>query len=334
MKILFAFPVSNIPLSGEANTVYNWSKAAIRFGLDVTNVKLCQSAPRRLDFDIVHFVYGMDGVSAVPMLTKFKMQRYKLINSYHSNFLPRSNFLFRPLLFDAITVPSERMLKVFSEKIGLPKEKWIIPPCVDEKHFSPRNKSKIRETLGLPQEKLIVFTAGHFKPGRQITSLIKIIRELNHERKNIHLIIGWTGQGDREYVKKIFLIAQNNPRITIIPPTDKINLYYNAADIYVLTANSNHVIETPLSLLEALSSGTPSIAFDVNATSEIINDGNNGYIIKKNDFTEIKNKLNFLADSEDVLKKFSVNSRNTIVNKYSYAKIGSQLSNLYNKVWS
>ena len=117
--------------------------------------------------------------------------------------------------------------------------------------------------------------------------------------------------------------------MTIVPPTAFINLYYNAINVYVLSATSDHVIEMPMSLIEALSSGVPTISFDINAVSEIIENGVNGYLIEDGNFNQMKNKLKLLIENESLLKELSRNARDSILKRFSYNLVGHQLESLY-----
>jgi glycosyltransferase involved in cell wall biosynthesis len=133
-------------------------------------------------------------------------------------------------------------------------------------------------------------------------------------------------------INEIFSLSKQKRFIKIISPTSNINLYYNAADVYVLTAASDSVIEVPISIIEALSSGTPTIAFDVNAVSEIVKDSFNGYLIKDGNFHEMKLKIARLIDDPDLLKHFSVNARSVALNNFSYEVIGHKLYDTYKRV--
>ena len=120
--------------------------------------------------------------------------------------------------------------------------------------------------------------------------------------------------------------------VKILPPTSRINLYYNAADVYILSASSDYVIEVPMSIIEALSSGTPVITFNINAASEIIKDNINGNLIQDGNFNEMKYKLNFLIDNINLLGEFSKNARNLVLNNFSYRIIGDKLYNCYREL--
>jgi len=369
LKVLVVGQFIEPPFSeGKVNTVLNWSKALCDAGVDITIFSLSSkySGYKKIfdidfeyvktknprfqenladlfalhleiinqsqEFDVIHFASNADGISSIPMLTLLKFNKNKIVNSYHNNRLNKSTFLLRKLLLDMITVPSKQIFNSFLQnKVSLEKMRKI-SSCVNTEVFKPIDRLKAREKLGLSEDSFLIFTTGHFRRGRRLIPLIQMVSELAKEQKNIQLLIGWTGHGEVDQIKKIFSIIKKTEFVEIIPPISYINLYYNAADVYILSARSEYVINAPMSLIEALSSGTPAISFDINAASEIIRNDVNGYLIKDGDFNEIKITLKYLMDNENILKDFSINARNTATNNFSYKVVGNQLSSLYREL--
>jgi len=304
-----------------------------RFQSTLSDLFMLQRAviKRSKGFDIVHYASNTDGISSVPSLSLLKLKNNRIVNSYHTDHLVKSTYFFRNILFDAFTVPSKRIFGLFKQKIRSQKMR-IIPPCVNTELFQPRDKIQAREKLGISKDDFLIFTVGHFKRGRRLLLLAQMAEELTKKRKNIQLLIGWTGHGKEGDVKEALAAFKKKKFVKIIPPSDLIHLYYNAVDLYVLSAKSDYVIEIPMSLIEALSSGVPTLSFDINAASEIIENGVNGYLIEDGDFNQMKTAINQLIEDESLLKELSKNARSSIINHFSYETVGRQLESLYSKL--
>jgi len=304
-----------------------------RFQNTISDVFMLHRAviKRSKGFDILHYALNIDGISSLPSLSLLKLENCRTVNSYHTDHLVNSTEFFRNILFDAFTVPSKRMFDLFKQKIH-PQKMRIIPPCVDTELFQPRDKIQAREKLGIPKDDFLIFTVGHFKRGRRLLPLVQTVEELAKKRKNIRLLIGWTGHGDEGDITEAFATFKKKNFVTIVPPTDLINLYFNAIDVYVLSAQSDYVIETPMSLIEALSSSVPTLSFDINAAPEIIQNGFNGYLIEDGNFKKMKTTLGQLIEDKSLLKELSKNARNSILNHFSYKTVGHQLESLYSKL--
>lgn len=280
-------------------------------------------------FDLVHFADDAGGISFLPMLALIKLLHRKTVNSHHTIHFPKSIGLLEDLMFDMITVPSNRMLKALVRERVPSKKVGIVPPCVDNEVFCQRNRFEIRERLGLPSDSFTIFTTGHFRRGRRLIPLIKSVHEMARNRKKIQLLIGWTGIGEEAYKRDVLSIAKKYESVKIVPPTDEIHLYYSAADIYVLTADSDCVIEFPMSLIEAFSSGVPVLAFDVNAVSEIVENNVSGYVVRDGDFDGIKAKIDYLMRNDSLLKEFAVRARDVVSERYSFSVVGKRLLTIY-----
>jgi glycosyltransferase involved in cell wall biosynthesis len=107
-----------------------------------------------------------------------------------------------------------------------------------------------------------------------------------------------------------------------------IELFYAKAKIFAFTSNSEGF---PNALLEAMSAGLACISFDcVAGPSDLINDDENGFLIKNGDTDDYLLKLNCLMNSVDLVDKFS---KNSIVSaqEFNINKIGN---NFFNYIFS
>lgn len=87
---------------------------------------------------------------------------------------------------------------------------------------------------------------------------------------------------------------------------DKVVEEIRKSKLYVMTSLHEAF---PLVIIEALSQGTPVIAYDVRVgPRSIIKDGYNGFLVKDNDVEVFSRKLEFLLKEENVYNKMSKNS--------------------------
>jgi len=300
---------------------------AVRFQREIIrNVKLA-------DYDVVHF-HGIEGLTSVPPMLYMKLRRKKRISSYHSTTLSNFTIGFKNIMFNRFTVPSTRIISKLV-KHGIPKNKIaVIHPSVDTDIFHSMNKTKARNALGLPDDSFIMLYAGHFKKGRGILELISKYKELvNKGAYDVKLVLAWTGQGEAEIISALSDISRKDHGIIILGPTNNMPTVYNAADVYILPVRDEKwVIEIPLSLVEALSCGVPAISFNVGGISELIVNGVNGFLLKPNDFTSLKDILTGLLKDRIDVNHLSKNARKTIVDRFSNQNVAKKLLSLYEEL--
>lgn len=81
----------------------------------------------------------------------------------------------------------------------------------------------------------------------------------------------------------------------------------------------------PNAVLQAGAMGLPSIVSDINGCNEIITDDDNGIIIPAKDEKSLKEAMRKMLVETDVLEGLKLNTRKTIVDKYSQEKVWQEL---------
>ena len=119
-------------------------------------------------------------------------------------------------------------------------------------------------------------------------------------------------------------------KIEIIPPTDKIIDQYLDASVYVMTSRTEGL---PMVLLEAQACGLPIVSFNCETgPSEIIADGENGYLIENFDVDAMVEKLNFLCSNPEKRTEFGKNGRENI-KRFSPEVIHPKWEKLFDEVF-
>ncbi|MFW5908731.1 MAG: glycosyltransferase family 4 protein, partial [Desulfosalsimonas sp.] len=103
--------------------------------------------------------------------------------------------------------------------------------------------------------------------------------------------------------------------------------FYNGLDLYINTSMHEG---TPMSILEAMASGLPVIAFDVAGLKEIITTGSDGFAIPEGDNSLFTSRIIELIDQPDFLETLGEKARKKIIDRYSTARMVEGYMGLYN----
>ena len=123
-------------------------------------------------------------------------------------------------------------------------------------------------------------------------------------------------------------IKKNNVRY--LGYSDRIPEYLIAADIFLLPSS---IEGFPLSLIEAMSMGVVSIASNVGAISDVIDEGKNGYIINPpGSVKEIVKILSSSSMNHKQLKQKGLLARETVENKFSLDVLRKNYINTYDEI--
>ena len=103
-------------------------------------------------------------------------------------------------------------------------------------------------------------------------------------------------------------------------------LLYNAADCFVAPSIQENLANT---VLEALSCGTPVVAFDIGGMSDMIIHEKNGYLAKPFVLSDLLKGIRYCTDNND---KLNTDTIRHIIESFSEYKIGNDYNKLYNSI--
>lgn len=148
------------------------------------------------------------------------------------------------------------------------------------------------------------------------------------QRKTNKLIVGWTGsltnhgkkRGFYEYIQPI---CNEIPEIELkvqakedqfITDDNMMRQFYNSLDVYVC---ASRVEGTPRPVIEAAACGVPIISTDVGIIPELVQDGINGLVVKRN-YQAIKEGFLTLVGMRDTLPKMGETIRKKMEKEFNW----------------
>ncbi|MBI4451923.1 glycosyltransferase family 4 protein [Candidatus Woesearchaeota archaeon] len=262
-----------------------------------------------------------------------------LIATIHgSDLFPLKNRFFRSMQRFALenceycTVNSEatknELLKRFPE---FKSKVLVIPMGVDTKLFS---KNNVKSKFNHYKNKKIILFAGRLNEQKGVEHLIKAMKLVNYKIKNALLLI----IGDGNYKKELQKIADSNEVKNIkflraVKQDDLVD-YYNLADVFVLPSVTSRIGTEGqgLVLLEAMSCGTPVIGSETGGIKFLINNNENGLLVKERNEDELANAIIRILSDSKLSQKLSRNGVQFVKDNYSWETIAKKFDKLYSKI--
>lgn len=127
-------------------------------------------------------------------------------------------------------------------------------------------------------------------------------------------------------------ITENNLQhsIFIHPPTKNIEQVYSQHPIYVLSSIYEGFV---LSLLEAMASGCACVSTNCkHGPSDMITNGENGFLVNVGDINAIADKIMQLIENENLRQNFSNNAKVSMKQNYSVEQIMNKWVSLFNEL--
>jgi glycosyltransferase involved in cell wall biosynthesis len=214
-------------------------------------------------------------------------------------------------------------LRELAQKTNSKQKIGVIYNGIDTNNFKPSPEVK-------PVNKFILTTgASRITTRKGIDYLIQAIKQLSLQYPQ--LLLRAMGEGDaKESLKKLARDLKIEKNVEFIGriPREKTAPFYQEASLFILPSLNEGMSNA---MLEALSSGLPLLATDTGGTKEILEDGENGFIIKMKNASDIAEKIKKLMDDSELREKMAEISRKKAL-EMSWEKIAKEYLNLYKNI--
>ena len=223
-------------------------------------------------------------------------------------------------LADHIVVPTEFARQTFLTR-GFAEKKIIkIPYGVDLKEFQKKKSNKEKGLIFR-----IIYT-GTLSIRKGVLYLLKSFEELNLKNSQLLMI----GNIDSEIKSKINKYRSNKKIIFKKSISQsKLSEQYSSSNVFITCS-----IEEGLSMvqLQAMSCGLPIICTPNSGGDEIIDNGNDGFILPIRDIEELKKKILYLYNNQSICFEMGMRAQKKIKDSFSWETYGKNVISTYQKL--
>jgi Glycosyltransferase len=198
----------------------------------------------------------------------------------------------------------------------------VISPGIDTTIFTPKNKIQCRTELGLPADAFVI-AAGAASLVDTNKNVPWLLEQITHLSEHGNLVVVLAGDGalevpDRLNVRLLGGISNPSKRARV----------FGAADVFV----SASLMETyGLTLVEAMSCGTPAVAFRVGGIPEAVPDGEAGILCAPLDETGFKAAIEKLRASPQLRHQLGTAGNKLALSRNDKAKFGEAFKQVYDE---
>jgi glycosyltransferase involved in cell wall biosynthesis len=202
----------------------------------------------------------------------------------------------------------------------------VQPNGVDTARYHPvpvSEKQALRRKLGWP-EGLGFLYVGRLAPEKQLDKFLSAWRQAAADKPGFAALVGDGPEGE-----KLRALAQESPlagRIFVMPPMEKIEEAYAAADIFVLPSVSEGLSNA---LLEAMASGLAVLGSRVGGTAEAVEEGKTGLLFAPRDEAELADKLKKFLAGPSLAGRMGAAAREKAARDYSLERVAESYEKLY-----
>jgi glycosyltransferase involved in cell wall biosynthesis len=184
-----------------------------------------------------------------------------------------------------------------------------IPYGVDTETFHPITRQMAREGLGLPADANIIMIIAF--PGAKRKGVKYLLAALHKLPQNLRpwvLVVG--SRGVLNGVPQGFSVRE----VGYVDSSEFMNLCYSSADLFILPTLADNL---PLSLLEALAAGTPSVAFGIGGVPDIVRHMETGYLCRYKDSEDLARGIQTLLMNANMMSHMRSRCRDVATKEYA-----------------
>ncbi|MBD2676354.1 MULTISPECIES: glycosyltransferase family 4 protein [Nostoc] len=205
----------------------------------------------------------------------------------------------------------------------------VIPNGLDTQVYRPIQKSIARQLLNLPQDKqLILFgSLQATSDNRKGFYLLQpALQELTKSgwQDRLELVIFGSLKPDNppEFGFKAHYLGTLNDDLSLA-------LLYSAADVFVLPSIQENLANT---MVEAISCGTPCVAFRIGGMSDIIEHQKNGYLAQPYKLEDLAQGIAWVLENQERHQNLCVHARKKAEKEFTITKQAHHYSSLFTNI--
>jgi len=254
----------------------------------------------------------------------------------YTHYVPGDSPLFKKFVIALSTGFANLCNKVFapSESVayelrrrGVTAAIEIVPTGIDVDFFTAGDKSRWRQSAGIPSDAFVVGFVSRIAPEKNMGFLAEAIARYLQGEEHSHFFLIGSGPSENE-VREILWQQGVGDRVHafgVLRGKELVDAYH-AMDVF---AFASHTETQGMVVAEAMAAGVPVVALDATGVREVVEDGENGRLLDSEDREAFSSALQWVAgmtgEKRAALKENALNT----ARRFSKQRCASRALNHY-----
>lgn len=327
LKLDFVDKVFNVPFSRSPKSLDN-----------IKAYKLLKEIIEGNEYNVIHCntpVGGVLGRLAAKKARKKGTKVYYTAHGFHfyGGASKKNWLIYYPIEKIFANHYTDVLITINEEDYKLAKEKFktdvkrIHGVGVDSNRYSPvqyDEKNRIRSELGYDEKETIGLCVGELLPNKNQEMLIRAVALLRDRNSFVRILIAGNGK-NQEYLESLVKELDVEDRIVFLGYCINLETYQRLVDFSVSCSKREGL---GLNIIEAMLSRKAVIGTVNRGHSELIKDGENGYLVKLNDIESLANCIVSIANN-DALKQKMGDKGFEFAQQYVFESVVKELEEIY-----
>lgn len=293
---------------------------------------------RNYDIDLLHVHYAVPHATcaylALQMLKEQNNRLPKIITTLHGtditlvgadpSFFDITRFSIRTS--DGITAVSKYLADETKDVFTIEKEIKVIHNFFDETRFRPSSEICQRTEFAAENEFLLMHVS-NFRPVKRTLDVIDIFDKVQSKLPAKLLLVG---EGPDTILARRQITKRGlTNKVIFLGNQNRVEAVLRCADLFLMPSEEESF---GLAALEALACGVPVIGTSGTGLAEVVDNGQDGYLLPVGDTTSMAQKGIELLENKSELAKFKKNAAQLAEKKFSAEKIVTEYENYYEEI--
>jgi len=265
---------------------------------------------------IIHTVHGWSFHDYMPSFTRMS---YILLERWMASFT------------DALIVVSKKDIeKGLHKGIGSPDRYHLVRSAIPLDLFKPStlDRQAIREELGIPLQAIVIGNIGRFSQQKNPLDWVRVAGILGREFPKVHFLL--VGDGPMRSQVERLLFQEGIFDRTILPGLRRdVGRLLSAMDLFLLTSLWEGL---PRVVPQAMVMTLPVVANHIDGISEIVQDGETGFLCTPRDTTTMAERCKGLIKDPFLRNEMGQKGRRYVIKEFDLDKMIAQIGTLYDKL--
>ena len=260
----------------------------------------------------------------------------KLVTTLHGTdvSLVGSDPRFQPLIefavraSDAVTVPSRWLAEAAHRGLGLPRDVAIevIPNFVDSDTFRPP-EGRSAPAVGREPDERVLTHVSSFRPLKRVEDVVRIFAAV---RADISARLDLVGDGpERPRIEALVASLGLRAHVRFLGERGDMVALLQQSDLFLLPSQTESF---GLAALEAMACGVPVVASDVGGISEVVVEGETGFLAAVGDVARMTEHARRLLRDEALHRRMSAAARQLAETRFRLTPAVDRYEAVYRQV--
>jgi glycosyltransferase involved in cell wall biosynthesis len=209
-----------------------------------------------------------------------------------------------------------------------PREKFTVVRLgieLGERVAVQDGRDETRRVLGIGDERFTVGWIGRMTGVKRTTDVLLAFKRLQEHGVDACLCLVGDGP-ERDQLERRAHELGIMKRTLFLGYQEDVAPFYAAFDAMILPSGNEG---TPVSAIEALAAGRPVVATRVGGVSDVVRDGEDGFLVEPGAVDDLADRLARLAGDADLRRRMGEAGRARVIPRYSVGRLVDDVDTLY-----